>query len=227
MSEITSIQEGAEAAAKNAEGAPATFPGAAAIESGVKPALKVSPRNSADAFKAPLSAPKAAKAKAAVVKPADADSGTAGSAAASVAPAAGKSVKSSGKATGKSSGKSSGKVAATPTEAEPAESKTAAVAASVKAQSKAKAPAKPHAADAAAKVKPRKAKLVRDSFSMPDQEYAMLLQVKKECLKNGFAVKKSELLRIGVGLISQIDMALLQSMLLALPKLMTGRPKKQ
>jgi hypothetical protein len=61
---------------------------------------------------------------------------------------------------------------------------------------------------------------------MPEQEYAVLSQVKKACLKAGFEIKKSELLRIGVALISQIDMATLQKVLSSLPQLKTGRPKK-
>lgn len=76
------------------------------------------------------------------------------------------------------------------------------------------------------KDKLRKPKLVRDSFTMPEQEYAVLGQVKKACLKAGFEIKKSDLLRIGVALISQIDLATLQNVLLALPQLKTGRPKK-
>ena len=73
--------------------------------------------------------------------------------------------------------------------------------------------------------KARKAKLVRDSFTMPEQEYALLGQVKKACLKAGFEIKKSELLRIGVALTSQLDMATLQKVLADLPQLKTGRPK--
>jgi hypothetical protein len=61
---------------------------------------------------------------------------------------------------------------------------------------------------------------------MPEQEYAVLGQVKKACLKAGFEIKKSELLRIGVALISQIDIATLKGVLAALPQLKTGRPKK-
>jgi hypothetical protein len=75
--------------------------------------------------------------------------------------------------------------------------------------------------------KVRKAKLVRDSFTMPEQEYAVLGQVKKACLKAGFEIKKSELLRIGVALISQLDMATLQRVLDSLPTLKTGRPKNE
>ena len=79
--------------------------------------------------------------------------------------------------------------------------------------------------DDAARERSRKAKLVRDSFTMPEQEYAVLGQVKKACLKAGFDIKKSELLRIGVALISQLDMATLQKVLNSLPQLKTGRPK--
>ena len=70
-----------------------------------------------------------------------------------------------------------------------------------------------------------KPRLVRDSFTMPEQEYAVLGQVKKACIKAGFEIKKSELLRIGVALISQLDMATLQRVLGSLPQLKTGRPK--
>lgn len=70
-----------------------------------------------------------------------------------------------------------------------------------------------------------KPKLVRDSFTMPEHEYAVLAQVKKACLKAGFEIKKSELLRIGVALISQIGMPELKKILANLPQLKTGRPK--
>lgn len=70
-----------------------------------------------------------------------------------------------------------------------------------------------------------KPKLVRDSFTMPEQEYAVLAQVKKACLKAGFEIKKSELLRIGVALINKIGMPELKRILADLPQLKTGRPK--
>lgn len=79
---------------------------------------------------------------------------------------------------------------------------------------------------AAAKEKVKKAKLVRDSFTMPEAEYEVLSQVKKACLKAGISVKKSELLRIGVALIKQLDAARLKAVLDTLLQLKTGRPKK-
>jgi hypothetical protein len=98
----------------------------------------------------------------------------------------------------------------------------------IKAEAKAKVKAKNEAAAATAvkAEKPRKPKLVRDSFTMPADEYAVLGEVKKACLKAGVAVKKSELLRVGVALIRKLDAAALKGALEALPVLKAGRPKK-
>jgi hypothetical protein len=66
--------------------------------------------------------------------------------------------------------------------------------------------------------------LVRDSFTMPEQEYAVIAEVRQACLRAGIEVKKSELLRIGVALLGQLDIATLKAVLAALPRLATGRP---
>lgn len=79
---------------------------------------------------------------------------------------------------------------------------------------------------AESKEKPKKPKLVRDSFTMPEAEYAVLGEVKKACLKAGIEVKKSELLRVGVALIRQLDTVKLKEILAGLPALKAGRPKK-
>lgn len=76
------------------------------------------------------------------------------------------------------------------------------------------------------KIKAKKAKLVRDSFTMPEDEYQVLNDVKKACLKAGMAVKKSELLRIGVALIKGLDSAKLKAAIASLPLVKAGRPKK-
>jgi hypothetical protein len=87
------------------------------------------------------------------------------------------------------------------------------------------APAKGARAKAASAAVPAaRPHLVRDSFTMPEQEYAVLGTVKQACLKAGFEVKKSELLRIGVALLGQLDMASLRAVLDGLPQLKTGRP---
>jgi hypothetical protein len=77
------------------------------------------------------------------------------------------------------------------------------------------------------KEKVKKIKLVRDSFTMPEAEYAVLGQVKKACLKAGVEVKKSELLRIGVALIREMEVASLKAVLATLPQLKSGRPLKE
>lgn len=76
------------------------------------------------------------------------------------------------------------------------------------------------------KEKNKKPKLVRDSFTMPEAEYAVLGDVKKACLKAGIDVKKSELLRVGVALLRQIELDRLKEILAGLPALKAGRPKK-
>lgn len=70
-------------------------------------------------------------------------------------------------------------------------------------------------------------KVVRDSFTMPTEEYAKLAKVKEACLKAGFQIKKSELLRIGVAVISDMGPKKLKSAQAKLDPIKTGRPKKQ
>lgn len=77
------------------------------------------------------------------------------------------------------------------------------------------------------KEKIKKQKLVRDSFTMPEDEYRVLGEVKKACIKAGFEVKKSELLRVGVALIRQMDLPALRNVVEALPPLKAGRPKRE
>nr|WP_314628048.1 hypothetical protein [uncultured Noviherbaspirillum sp.] len=76
------------------------------------------------------------------------------------------------------------------------------------------------------KHKAKKPKLVRDSFTMPEDEYAALGEMKKACLRAGVAVKKSELLRAAVSLLRRMDMAELQRELDSLTPVKAGRPKK-
>ncbi len=74
--------------------------------------------------------------------------------------------------------------------------------------------------------KSKKVKLVRDSFTMPGNEYQILQDLKKASLKAGIEVKKSELLRIGVGLLKSLTIPQLAAERAALTKLQAGRPKK-
>jgi hypothetical protein len=87
-----------------------------------------------------------------------------------------------------------------------------------------KKPLAPEARHDTPKVK--KAKQIRDSFTMPEPEYAVIAQVKKACLKAGFEMKKSDLLRIGISLIKGLDVSTLKIILATLTPLKAGRPKK-
>lgn len=150
-------------------------------------------------------------------------------------PAAAKpAVKAAAKPAVKAAAKPAAKTAAKPA-AKPSAKPAASVAAKPAPKSAAKpakaakpkaAPVKADSADEPMREKAAKSTLVRDSFTMPAHEYEVLGKVKKACLKAGFEIKKSELLRIGVALISQMDMATLQRVLSDLPQLKTGRPKK-
>lgn len=97
---------------------------------------------------------------------------------------------------------------------------------------KAKAPgsAKKPAAQPAATgkdAKPRKPKLVRDSFTFPKDEYAVIEALKERLASLGQPVKKSELLRAGLKVLAAMTDAGLKASLQAVPSLKTGRPKAE
>jgi hypothetical protein len=74
--------------------------------------------------------------------------------------------------------------------------------------------------------KAKKVKLVRDRFTMPSHEYKVLQDIKKAALKVGIELKKSDLLRIGVGMLKNFSVTQLDKARATLTKLRAGRPKK-
>ena len=88
-------------------------------------------------------------------------------------------------------------------------------------------PAKPKVSSEAAEKnskKPKKAKVIRDSFTMPEEDYTKLAVLKKKCLAAGVSVKKSELLRAGVNMLETLPIAKLKGVIAALVDVKTGRP---
>lgn len=77
------------------------------------------------------------------------------------------------------------------------------------------------------KVKPAKVKVVRDSFTMPKSEYEQITTMKAACLASGVSVKKSELIRAGIGLLARMSADELIALVGELPVIKTGRPKKR
>ena len=107
----------------------------------------------------------------------------------------------------------------------------------------AKTPSKRPAATAPAKAKPaapapapalptkevraKKPKLVRDSFTIPKDEYAVIEALKQRANALAQPVKKSELLRAGLKMLAGLSDAALRSALQAVPSIKTGRPKAE
>lgn len=86
------------------------------------------------------------------------------------------------------------------------------------------APAPPRKAEAADK--PRKVKMVRDSFTIPKTEYAAIDALKLRATQAGRPAKKSELLRAGLMVLTGLDTPAFLAALQAVPQLKTGRPPK-
>lgn len=74
--------------------------------------------------------------------------------------------------------------------------------------------------------KAKKAKLVRDSFTMPEAEYAVIAALKKRCLNAGVSAKKSEILRAAVINLSKLSDASVLAAVRRLDVIKTGRPTK-
>ncbi|MEQ1663099.1 MAG: hypothetical protein ABL877_10445 [Thiobacillus sp.] len=76
-------------------------------------------------------------------------------------------------------------------------------------------------------VKAKKVKLVRDSFTMPETEYAVIADLKARCLAAGVSAKKSEVLRAAVAGLAKLGDAALLAAIRKLDVIKTGRPAKQ
>jgi hypothetical protein len=111
----------------------------------------------------------------------------------------------------------------TPAKKAPAAKKTVAA-------KKAAVPA-PAAVPAARPVQPdvkhkAKDKLVRDSFTMPRNDFELIGLLKERALTFKRPTKKSELLRAGLQALAALNQKQLQTALDRLPLLKSGRPKK-
>ena len=71
-----------------------------------------------------------------------------------------------------------------------------------------------------------RAKLVRDGFTMPEADYALLKELKNRLHDVKREAKKSELLRAGLQALAQLDAKTLAAALDRLAPVKTGRPPK-
>lgn len=86
----------------------------------------------------------------------------------------------------------------------------------------------PAPAPAAAKAPkaPKKVKLVRDGFTMPEADFALIAKLKQQAMSAGREAKKSELLRAGLHALAALDAKALVAALGRLEAVKVGRPKK-
>ena len=75
--------------------------------------------------------------------------------------------------------------------------------------------------------KAKKPKLVRDSFTIPKDEYAVIDALKERAVRLSRPVKKSELLRAGLKLLAGLSDTALFTALESVPSIKTGRPTKE
>jgi hypothetical protein len=73
--------------------------------------------------------------------------------------------------------------------------------------------------------KPKKPKLVRDSYTIPKAEYQAMDALKQRATALGQPPKKSELLRAGIMALASLSDTALLAALAAVPAIKTGRPK--
>jgi len=92
---------------------------------------------------------------------------------------------------------------------------------------KAAKPSKPSQPATAKPDEKVRTKLIRDSFTMPREDFDLIAQLKARALDFKRPTKKSELLRAGLQALAAYDDARLQSALQGLRVLKTGRPKKK
>ena len=67
-------------------------------------------------------------------------------------------------------------------------------------------------------------KVIRDSFTMPAADHALIGVLKKRCIGLGVAIKKSELLRAGLTVLERLPNESLAQVVAAVESVKTGRP---
>lgn len=94
-----------------------------------------------------------------------------------------------------------------------------------KAPIKAAAPKTTKPVKVAKPAKVKKPKLVRDSFTIPKDEYVVIDALKTRAGKLGQPIKKSELLRAGIKALAAMSDIQFKAALSNVPTIKTGRPK--
>lgn len=83
---------------------------------------------------------------------------------------------------------------------------------------------KPSKAPKTQKTKKVKIKMVRDGYTMPENEYIAFEDIKKKCLAAGIHVKKGEILRAALRMLAHLPSLEIVNAISQIEKLKTGRP---
>jgi hypothetical protein len=67
-------------------------------------------------------------------------------------------------------------------------------------------------------------KVIRDSFTIPTDEYELISRIKKRCMKVGVSANKSEILRAGLAVLEEMPDKDLSLVFENLARVKTGRP---
>lgn len=67
-------------------------------------------------------------------------------------------------------------------------------------------------------------KVIRDSFTIPGDEYELISRIKKRCMKAGVNANKSEVLRAGLAALDAMPESDLARLFQSLVRVKTGRP---
>jgi hypothetical protein len=67
-------------------------------------------------------------------------------------------------------------------------------------------------------------KVIRDSFTIPGDEYELIARVKRRCMKAGISANKSEVLRAGLAALDAMPDRELAKLFQDLTRVKTGRP---
>ena len=75
------------------------------------------------------------------------------------------------------------------------------------------------------KQKPVRPKIIRDSFTLPEDDYMLLGKIKQECMRGGIDTNKSEIVRAGLKALAAMNREELKEAFRRVEKIKSGRPK--
>jgi hypothetical protein len=81
--------------------------------------------------------------------------------------------------------------------------------------------------DETKRIKGKRNKVIRDSFTMPSSDYAIIAALKGACLSAGVFVKKSEVLRAGLQALAKLSVPEITEIVANLEAVKTGRPAEK